>query len=173
MATLRVVIAALLFSACVPELGPFRLAEVRGQVVDAESGAPLAGALVIEWHRGAGPGGASQPVYYARWATTDATGEFRLAASAVSSPRMWLLKAYAPDYAFFHPSYGLQRGARKEADRVVLRGFLSRAEQGRADLVPYCRGEHDDAGARRLAEVACEDRPQRPSAASPTRNKRR
>lgn len=173
MKALRVVIVALLFGACVPELGPFRLAEVRGRVVDAHSDAPLAGALVIEWHRGAGPGGASQPVYYARWATADAAGEYRLAASTVSSPRMWLLKAYEPDYAFFHPSYGLQRGGRKQADRVILLGFPERAEQGHADLAPYCRGEHDDAGARRLAEVACEDRPKRPSAAPGTRNKRR
>jgi hypothetical protein len=165
VAALRVLLVALLAVACVPELGPFRLAEVRGRVVDADTGAPLAGALVIEWHRGAGPGGASQPVYHARWATSDPAGEVHLAASVVPSARMWLLKTYEPDYALFHPSYGLQRGTRRAGDRLVLRGSLARAEQGRADLLPYCRGEHTDAGARRLAEVACAERPQRPPAA--------
>lgn len=156
------VLPLLLLLGCVPGLGPFRLPEVQGQVLEAGSQAPVVGALVLEWHRGAGPGGASQPVYHARWTTTDVDGAFHLPAAASPSPRMWLLKTYAPSYAFFHPDFGLQRGAGSRGEPLVMRASRERAEQGFADLRPYCNGEIDDAGARRLAEVACAQRVRRP-----------
>ena len=88
--------------------------------------------------------------------TTDDAGRFALPSGFSPSPRMWMLKTYAPGYAFYHPSYGLQRGAKQEEDQLVLRGSLARAEQAKLDLRPYCRGEIDDAGARRIAELACD-----------------
>jgi hypothetical protein len=86
---------------------------------------------------------------------------------------MWLLKTYGPDYSFYHPSYGLQHGARGEGDTLVLRGSLARAEQARADLAPICRGERDDPGARHLAAIACPPAPPRRPGAAPRRGGRR
>ena len=153
---------AVIAFACVPGPGPFGLEAVSGRVVDLDTGTPLAGAEVIESFRGAGVPGGSQPVYHARWTTSDAEGGFEFPEAVAPSARMWLMKTYAPTYLFFHPRYGLQRGRAPESGPVLLRASLARAEQALADLQPYCRGEIDDAGARRLAEVACGERPQRP-----------
>jgi hypothetical protein len=161
---LGVAAAAALAWACVPSAGPFRLAAAHGRVVDAESGAPVAGAEVIEWYRGAGAFAGPQPVYHARWATSDSDGRFAFGATCAPSPRMWLLKTYGPDYSVYHPRYGLQHGARREGDSLVLAASLARAEQARADLAPICRGERDDPGARHLAGLACPpSAPRRPS----------
>jgi hypothetical protein len=162
MRTIRWLVVALLASACVPSPGPFRLQEVSGRVVDRDTGAPLAGVEVIESFRGAGAPGATQPVYHARWTTSDADGGFHFPDAVAPSARMWVLKTYAPTYLYFHPLYGLQRGGAPEQGSLLLRASLARAEQALADLQPYCRGEIDDPGARRLAEVACGERTLRP-----------
>ncbi len=147
---------------CVPGPGPFVLDAVEGRVVDRDSGAPIAGAEVIEWWRGAGSGGPA-PHQHARWTTTDADGRFALPREMSPSPRMWVLRTYGPTYSFYHPRYGLEHGGeRPERGDLVLRGSLAVAEQRLANLAPICRGERDDPGARHLAEVACAERPSRP-----------
>lgn len=140
---------------CLPSPGPFVLAAVEGRVVDEDSGEPIGGAEVIEWWRGAGTSDVA-PHYHARWATTDAEGRFALPRELAPSLRMWLLRTYGPDYSFYHPFYGLEHGARATPDGdLVLRGSTRRAEQRRQNLIPICRGERDDPGARHLAEIAC------------------
>jgi len=155
MRTTALIALGLLAAACLPSPGPFRLQEVNGRVVDLDSGASVAGAEIVESYRGAGVPGASQPVYHARWTTSDAEGNFHFPAAVAPSPRMWALKTYAPTYVFFHPRYGLQRGGGSEDGMVLLRASLARAPQAFADIPPFCRGELDDPGSRRIAEVAC------------------
>lgn len=153
---------ALLGSGCLPSPGPFVLGAIQGRVLDEDTGRPIAGAEVFEWHRGAGRGG-SQPIYHARWTQSDEQGRFALPRACSPSPRMWLLRTYAPTYSFYHPDYGLERGpASVDPEALVLRGSRRRAEIRRGDLAPYCRGEHDDAGSRHLAAIACPERPDRP-----------
>lgn len=141
---------------CLPSPGPFVLDAVEGVVIDADSGAPLAGAEVIEWYRGAGTSDVA-PHYYARWATTDASGRFVLPRALSPSPRMWLLRTYGPSYSFYHPAYGLEHaGERPPTGRMVMRGSKQVAAQRLANLDPICRGERDDPGARHLAAIACD-----------------
>ncbi len=152
----------LLATACQPGLGPFTLDAAEGVVVDEDTGAPIVGAEVIEWHRGAGRGG-SQPTYHARWATTDTAGAFAFPSGVAPSLRMWLLRTYDATYSFYHPEYGLEHaGTMPDEGSLAMRGSRSRAVQRRANLDPICRGEHDDPGSRRLAEIACTPRPERP-----------
>jgi len=151
------IVLGLLVAGCLPSPGPFRLEAVDGRVVDLDSGAPVSGAEIVESYRGATLPGASQPVYHARWTTSDADGRFHFAAAMSPSPRMWALETYDPVYVFFHPRYGLQRGRAAENGDVLLRASLARKEQAFADLRPFCRGELDDPGSRRIAEVGCED----------------
>lgn len=40
---------------CTPGAGAFTLEELRGLVVDSETGDPIAGAEVVEWYVGGGP----------------------------------------------------------------------------------------------------------------------
>ena len=149
---------SLLCAGCVPGLGPFVLEAAAGRVVDEDEGAPIVGATVVEWHRGAGTGD-TQPVQHARWTTTDAEGAFALPREMSPSLRMWLLRTYPPVYSFYHPDYGLEHGGGKpEQGELVLRGSRRRAAIRRANLDPICRGERDDAGSRHLATIACEGR---------------
>ena len=150
-----------LLLACSPGASSFVLEAVRGRVVDLESGEPIAGAEVIEWYVGGGMSDGARPVHHARWATSDADGGFVLAESQ-ASVRMWAGKSYGPKFALVHPEYGLQRQARYDDASATwtLEGDKRRLEQALQDLQPYCRGERDDAGARRIREVACEPRPE-------------
>lgn len=145
---------AVLFIGCRPSNGPFVLGEVRGRVLDLETGEPIAGAEVIEWYVGGGPSDGARPVHHARWATTDPEGDFVLTESRASL-RMLAGLSYGPRFAMVHPEYGLQRQAREERDHWILEGDRRRVEQAREDLRPYCRGERQDAGAQRIREVAC------------------
>jgi hypothetical protein len=157
-----VLAVALLCAGCLPSPGPFVLEAVRGRVTDEDVGAPIAGATVVEWFRGAGSGD-TQPVYHARWTTTDADGVFALPRETSPSLRMWLLRTYDPVYSFYHPDSGLEHGGgRPEQGEVLLRGSRGRAAMRLANLDPICRGERDDAGSRHLAEVACGARRPRP-----------
>ncbi len=142
--------------ACLPSPGPFVLAAAEGRVVDRESGDGIPEAWVVEWYRGAGAPGGSQPEYHARFARTGANGAFRFDRRFAPSPRIWLLRTYGPSYSFFHPDYGLVHGGRPaEGEAVLLRGSRGEAELRHADVAPYCRGDLRGAGAQRLAELAC------------------
>lgn len=150
---------ASLLGGCVPSLGPFILDSARGRVIDQDTGEPIRGAEVIEWYRGAGSAGGPQPHYYARWTRSDREGRFAFGRAFAPSLRLWVLKTYGPTYSFYHPSYGLEHGGgrpeRNVEPEVILRGSLRHSAQRLADLVPFCRGERSDRGARHLQQVAC------------------
>lgn len=136
--------AALGLAACVPGPGTCRLPALRGRVVDADTGAPIAAATVIEWWHGAGVGGGPQPTYHARLAVSDAAGRFAFPEESAPGARLWLLRVYEPSYGFVHPDYGFVRGA------------LHEGEGG----VPLLTGSRADAAARQMdLEVLCTTRP--------------
>lgn len=140
---------------CVPGPGTVRLAAVDGQLIDRESRKPIAGAHIFQVYRGAGAPGADLHVYHSRWTETDARGKFVFVSAIAPSVRMWILKTYGPRYDFYHPQYGLVRGPTTEEVGVVLEGSLDQAEQRRMDLHVFCGSAADDAGSRRLREIAC------------------
>lgn len=145
---------------CVPSLGPFVLDAAEGRVRDRDTGEPLRDAEVIEWYRGAGRMGGPQPELYARFARSDAGGRFAFPRQTAWSARLWLLKSYGPAYSFYHPSYGLEHGARRSpaSDELLLEGSLRDSAARLEALAPWCRGEHEGRGARRIAELACPPR---------------
>lgn len=145
-----------MLTGCVPSLGPFVLDAAQGRVRDRDTGEPLRGAEVIEWYRGAGRMGGPQPELHARWARTDTEGRFAFSRELAWNARLWLLKSYGPSYSFYHPSYGLEHGARRAAEGgLLLEGSLRDSALRLEALAPWCRGEHEGAGARHLAEAAC------------------
>jgi hypothetical protein len=154
--------ASLAFAACVPGPGVLVMSAREGRVVDRETGAPIAGATVIEWWRGAGRGGGPQPTYHARFTESDADGRFGFPRAVAPSPRMWLLRTYGPSYGFFHPGYGLVRGGEAApGDAIALSGSREEAELRRADLAPVCAPAPRERWQRELARIACPPRPQR------------
>ena len=150
---------------CLPGPGAIVLAPASGRVVDRDTRAPIAGAQVIEWWRGAGRGGGPQPTYHARFATSDAEGRFVFSRALAPSPRMWLLATYPPTFGFYHPRYGLVRGGEAPAEgEVLLSGSLAEAELRLADLAPVCAPRPRERWERDLARSACpQDAPRRPS----------
>jgi hypothetical protein len=79
------------------------LAAVRGRVVDRDTGAPIAGAIVVELWREAGWMGEPARAERARFATSDAAGRFELAPEGGD-----LFGGDPPPvYVFAHRDYGL------------------------------------------------------------------
>jgi len=144
-------------AACVPGPGACRLPALRGQLVDADTGAPIAGATVIEWWRGAGVAGGPQPTRHVRFAVSDGEGRFAFPAATAPSVRLWVLRAYEPAHGFVHPDYGLVRGPeRRDADGdLLLRGSLSEASARRGDLEVLCTTATRDDWERELARRVC------------------
>ena len=156
MRRLSGVLLAALLMGCLPSPGPFVLRAAEGRVTDRDTGAPVREAWVVEWYRGAGTPGASQPEYHARFTQTAVDGSFSFERRIAPSPRIWLLRTYGPSYSFFHPAYGLIHGGTPaEGEIVRLSGSQREAELRHADLAIYCRGDLRGSGARRLAELAC------------------
>lgn len=147
--------AVLNLTGCVPSPGAFCLAAVDGRLIDRESRKPIAGAHIFQVYRGGGAPGVDLHVYHARWTQTDARGHFVFVSEISPSARMWFLKTYGPRYDFYHPTYGLVRGHTTDEVGVVLEGSLDEAEQRRMDLQVFCGSAADDAGSRRLREIAC------------------
>ncbi len=84
--------------------GPFR-----GQIVDAETGQPLAGAVVLTvwWEAIFSPlGHPTEKFYDAREAVTDAAGRFEIARLSVP---FWKLGIQPPRFSLFAPGYAPQR----------------------------------------------------------------
>ncbi len=162
---------ALAFAGCVPGGGTCRLPAVEGRVADAGTGAPIAGATVIEWWHGAGVGGAPQPTRHARFATSDARGRFAFPAQWAPDPRMWVTRVYAPAYGFVHPAYGFVRGpgAHDAGGALVLHGSLADAPARRSDLEVLCTTPPREAWQRELARRACPARTSDPPGATRSR----
>ncbi len=142
--------------ACSPSAGPFELEAAHGYVVDADSGEPIRDALVIQSWRGGGVPGSERPVYHARVARSDRQGAFHFAREAAPSPRMWTLRTYGPELALYHPSYGLVRGGRADAEgRLRLAASLRDSALRIADAESLCHDEEPDAAVQPVAGLAC------------------
>ncbi len=145
------------------QAGVLRLDEVRGRVVDRDDGAAIADALVLEVYVRGGPSDAVRDELHGRTTRSDERGRFHFAA-ATAAVAPGLGEVHGPRLAFFHADYGFVRGARPDpgdASQHLLKGSKAEAALRRADLAPFCRGEHRGAAARELARVACPDRPRR------------
>ncbi len=74
---------------------PFLLSSITGQIVDEESGKPIAGAIVaVTWHayNPGGPGGGDSVCLHAETAKTDAVGHYRMPDyHGYWSPENWML----------------------------------------------------------------------------------
>jgi hypothetical protein len=83
--------------------GPFR-----GQVVDAETGTPIAGAvvLVVWWEADPTPVQTRQKFYDAREAVTDADGRFELPRL---SPPFFTFRISDPRFTYFAPGYVIDK----------------------------------------------------------------
>lgn len=162
----RLGVAVAGLAACVPGPGTCRMPAVEGRVVDAQTGAPIAAAIVVERWQGAGVAGGPQPTRQARFAVSDAAGRFAFAAACAPSPRMWAERVYGPSYAFVHPVYGLVRpeAARDAAGALTLSGSLDDARARRVDLETLCTTVPREEWERELALRACPPPAERPSA---------
>ena len=149
--------AVLGLAACVPGPRTCRLPAVRGRVVDADTGAPIAAATVIEWWRGAGVGGGPQPTYHTRFAVSDDRGRFAFPDERAPGPRMWALRVYEPAYGFVHPDYGFVRGpqGRDAEGALVLSGSLGETAARRLDLETLCTTPPREDRERALAARVC------------------
>lgn len=147
-------LAAALVVSCVSGRGRCALPAVEGQVLERETGAPIAGALVVEqWRAGAVPSDAPSTLY-ARYATSDARGRFAFAAARAPGLR-FALAASRPSYAFVHPRYGFVRAGEPPATgEVVLEGSRADVASQRA-LAALCEVAPRDDWERELARRAC------------------
>lgn len=147
---------------CAPSLGPFRLPAARGRVVDVGSGAPVPDAEVIQWWRGRRGASDAYPVYHARFTRADAAGRFAFPAELVASPRIWLLRTDGPSWGVWAESHGFQRPRPVgDGDETLLRLGPADAAARRASVAPFCDRTPEDAGARRVAALACPEREHR------------
>lgn len=121
----------------------------RGKVVDAETGAPIAGAVVIAvWEREfTGAGGRLHEFYDAQEVLTDQAGEFVLDPTEIEGRAPF--NALHPEFRIYKPGYGfypryqvsptiISRDAfRQEVTLVRLRRFLTREERMKNLSVQY------------------------------------
>jgi hypothetical protein len=122
-------------------------------VVDRDTGAPIAGALVVEeWRTGATVPTDAPPVAHARFATSDAAGRFRFEAE---SSGLRCAARERRSYAFAHPDYGLVRAG--EAEPGTLSGSRNDSASQRA-LDALCETAPSGAWQREIATRACSSR---------------
>lgn len=131
------------------------LPAVRGRVVDRETRAPIAGALVVEeWRGGAVPSDAPSLVFV-RFATTAEDGGFAFESTSAPGLGFTLRGARGPIYSFSHLDYGWFAGdLGPPAGAIELAGSRGNPAAGRA-LEALCetapRGEWE----REIQSRAC------------------
>jgi hypothetical protein len=150
-------VASLALLSCVSGGARCALPAAQGRVVDRETQAPIAGALVVEEWRGGGPSDAPR-VLHARFATTDAAGRFAFAAERAPSLGFALRGARGPHHAFVHADYGFVRGDEAgRAGELVLDASRGDAAAGAA-LAALCETAPTGAWQREIAKRACASR---------------
>lgn len=157
--------AGLVAIGCQPDLGVKKTPALSGTVVDAETGAPLAGVEVfatyryVHWIEGTTP-------RTTLWATTDGSGRFSMPERTLSLDQI-LFRLAGPSLNFFHPWYGMESEipsrepgeAAEPEKKYVLRARSRFAENGWAHLCEQCETYDTLApsGCHRFREVACRD----------------
>ena len=144
--------------------GACTLPEVRGRVIDRDSGGAIAGAIVFERFEKAAVLGAPPTTLHARFAESDAAGGFAFA-SGLAPPRLPAQGRYPPRYGFAHPDYGLVRGVEAPAEgaALVLRGSRGAIAERQA-LATLCESPPREEWERTIRERACgPPRPSRPA----------
>jgi hypothetical protein len=153
---LSLVAAALLLS-CASGRGCCSLPPVEGRVLDRDTRAPIAGALVVEQWRGGLAPSDEPPVLHARFATSDPAGRFALEAARAPGLR-FAFGGGRPRYAFVHPRYGFVRaGEPAAAGGLVLEGSRADVASQRA-LAALCETAPRNDAERELASRACAGR---------------
>ena len=147
-----------LLAAIAAGFGGCELPEVRGRVVDRDSGAGVADAIVIEQWREAGWMGEPARVERARTAITDAAGRFAIPAARTAG-----LDArgddHAPVYVLVHPEYGLVRaGEVAPANGEIRLEVSSEDAAARQALVALCETAPREPWERDLAARVCRRR---------------
>lgn len=134
---LAVVVVGIACSAC--RSGPEQWGPFRGQVVDAETGQPIAGAnVVVQWLRDPPSLESSTRFYDAQEAVSDADGRFEI------PRRTHLLTAWvtAPGLSVFSPGYVIQDevvtppGGRVLVDPTVVKMKPLRTREERCEQRP-------------------------------------
>jgi hypothetical protein len=131
------------------------LPAVQGHVVDRDSGAAIAGAIVFERFEKASVLGAPPITLHVRFAESDATGAFTFG-TELAPPRLVAQGRYPPRYGFAHPAFGLVRGVEApEANAgLVLRGS-EEAVAAQQALRTLCESPPRDEWERALRERSC------------------
>jgi hypothetical protein len=148
--------AALLLLSCVSGRGPCSLPAVAGRVVDRDTGAPIAGALVVEESRGGAVPSDAPPVSHARFATSDAEGRF--AFDAAAAPGLGCASRGRRSYAFVHPDYGLVRGGEAASAHEIALGGSRNDSASQSALGALCEIAPSGAWEREIAKRACASR---------------
>ena len=128
------------------------LPAVRGRVVDRETGAPIAGAIVVELWREAGFLGEPARAESARYGTSDAAGRFELAPG-----RGALFGGDPPPvYVFAHRDYGLVHAGEVNAvdGAIELRGARGEVTPSQ-NLAALCASPPREDWERELARRLC------------------
>lgn len=97
-----------------------------------------------------------RPVYHARATAADDQGAFHFPRQPATSPRMWLLRTYGPDYRVFHPDRGITAPrVVGTADRAVVLELPPTPPPPGSELRRLCGGDPRDPIEELVARSAC------------------
>ena len=121
-------------------MGPAQWGPFRGQIVDAETGAPIPGAhFMVMWERdNPNPVHWTQSFYDAQETVTDAEGRFEIPRQG----RFFTLLVSAPRFDAFAPGYIAEssevtpRGGQPYVDSTILKMRLLKTRKERCDRLP-------------------------------------
>ena len=132
---------------------------VGGRALDADTGEPIPNAWIFEAIPRETRGADVRRVSSARWTQTDNEGRYTFE-KAKTSALGALIKAPAPRYHFYHPSYGLVRGREANETATIIRASLRDSHLRLADLLATtnCTSAQQDSRdpmALQLAKLVC------------------
>ena len=121
-------------------MGPAQWGPFRGQIVDADTGAPIPGAhFMVMWERdNPNPVHWTQTFYDAQETITDADGRFEIPRQR----RFFTLLVSAPRFDAFAPGYVAEssevtpRGGQQYVDETILKLRLLKTPKDRCDRLP-------------------------------------
>lgn len=128
---------------------------IGGTAVDANTGEPIADALIFQVVPAGRSGADVGRIASSRSTRSGAQGQFEFDSA---SPGFTLGSSYPPRYHFYHPSYGLLRGGEARGGRVRFEASLRDAHLRQADATGLCvKAQQSDANemVREIAALAC------------------